>query len=72
MNYIPKSQAILGKRLTYKSVNGSVGLGYLVNGDIYRSCGNGYYQKINVVSFTLDNGEGYLKLAERFTGYRSR
>lgn len=51
-----------GTKGTYVSAEGGIGLGYQMNGKIYRSVGNGYYEEINVQKFYADGGERYNKV----------
>jgi hypothetical protein len=61
MAAIPESKAKTGELVTTRSAYGGVGLGRLVNGQVYRSGGNGFY-------YPADEGPGGLKDYERDGG----
>ena len=52
-----------GKEVTYILHNSAIGLGYLFNEKIYRSCGNGYYEDItsSVKKWYPDKGQKYME-----------
>jgi len=50
-----------GRKGTYVSKLGGTGLGYEVEGLIYNSGGNGFYYVQEVLSFTPDSGESYMR-----------
>ncbi len=71
--YLPKSIVEKeGKKGSYITSYGAIGLGYLVNGYVYSSCGNGYYGIVDVKVFCKDNGKMYIdkvKSLGLFPGY---
>lgn len=46
-------------RVTYVSRFGGVGVGYLIDGKVYNSGGNGHYYPVDTQSYKEDNGEMY-------------
>jgi len=62
--YIPMSQARQGELVTTRVQFGGVGLGFLVDGEVYVSAGNGFAIKGDqnfpkVLDFRRDEGRGY-------------
>ena len=71
--YLPKSVVLeKGEKVSFVSARGGLGLGYLVDGYIYESCGNGFYVVVDVKVFTRDGGKMYvdkIKSLGLFPGY---
>ena len=60
MQYIRASEARAGLRVSYTGYYGEVGAGYLKDGKVYKSCGNGLYQERPVRKYYVDNGQRYI------------
>jgi hypothetical protein len=56
---VKESIARTNPRVTYVSRFGGIGVGYLIDGKVYRSGGNGWYYAEDVQTYNEDNGEGY-------------
>ena len=72
---IRASVAEQGERVTTHNKFGGMGLGYIVDGIVYMSSGNGWYQNAETNVFPLDtydhdNGDGYLNQARKLTGWK--
>ena len=62
-----KQSFIQSNGVSVSTINsgGGIGLGYLYDGKVYQSCGNGYYKCDGliyaIVDYKVDNGEYYKK-----------
>lgn len=70
---IPASLAETGKLVTTISKIGGVGLGRYLNGEVYYSMGNGFYNLSKngmggLKRFIQDGGEGYMKAVRGLFG----
>ena len=58
-----------GKRGTYTTELGGVGLAYEVEGSVVKSGGNGFYYPVDrMATFVPDNGDGYMASVRRMFG----
>lgn len=75
MSYISISDARKGELVTTTVKYDGIGLGYLVDGEVFVSTGNGFavhgsLDVFPVISYDRDGGEGYYAKARKLTGWR--
>lgn len=65
MNPVKASEAAKCPKVSYVGNFNSIGTGVLVDGEVYRSGGNGWYYPAESVAHVVDGGEAYMQALAR-------